>query len=295
MGTLDRAAKTLSPQSPRDGVEALSGRHVVVTRPAEQAAHLAAQVRLAGGVAVLFPVLAIHDIDDPQPLLDIAARLDEFDLAVFVSPNAVNKACSVIARQRPWPARLRVAAMGQTSERELARFGLSEIIAPRQRFDSEALLELPEMREMGGKRVVVFRGDSGRDLLGDTLTQRGASVQYVTCYRRGKPDLDIAPLLQLWNNHQLDAIVITSSEGLRNLAEMLGQTGEELLKSTPLFAPHARIVAEARALGLRQVVATAPGDEGLLAGLTAFFSSAESATRETPAAVSQGAASHHGS
>ena len=222
----DRATTPASQQPPGNGVQTLSGRHIVVTRPAEQAAHLAAQLRSAGGVAVLFPVLAIHDVDDPQPLLDIAARLDEFDLAVFVSPNAVHQALSVIGRQRPWPGRLRAAAMGNSSERELARWGIAEVIAPRLRFDSEALLELPAMREMAGKRVVVFRGDSGRDLLGDTLKQRGATVEYVTCYRRGKPDADITPLLQLWRQRQLDAIVITSSEGLRNLFAMLGKPGE---------------------------------------------------------------------
>ncbi|MCX7172359.1 MAG: uroporphyrinogen-III synthase [Proteobacteria bacterium] len=280
---------------PERGTLSLAGRHVVVTRPADQAGYLAAQVTAAGGIAVLFPVLAIHDIEDPQPLLDIAARLDEFDLAVFVSPNAVNKALAIIARQRCWPARLRVAAMGLTSERELARFGLTEVIAPRLRFDSEALLELPDLREMAGKRVVVFRGDSGRDLLGDTLTQRGARVEYVTCYRRGKPDLDIAPLLQLWESHQLDAIVVTSSEGLRNLAEMLGNSGRDLLKTTPLFAPHARIVSEARSQGLRQVVPTAPGDEGLLAGLAAYFSSLAGDPAERPEEDAQGTSAHHGS
>jgi len=294
MGIPDRLAMTPSQQGPEDGIKSLSGRHVVITRPAEQAAHLAAAVSQAAGVAVLFPVLAIHDIDDPRPLLELAARLDEFDLAVFVSPNAVIKALSVIARQRPWPARLRVAAMGQTSERELARFGMTEVIAPRLRFDSEALLELPEMREMAGKRVVVFRGDSGRDLLGETLTQRGATVEYASCYRRGKPDVDIAPLLQLWALHQLDAIVITSSEGLRNLVEMLGVPGRELLENTPLFAPHARIAAAAQALGLSRVVPTAPGDEGLMAGLIAHFSQLEGDPGEHPEAASQGASAHHG-
>ncbi|TRZ67043.1 MAG: uroporphyrinogen-III synthase [Rhodocyclaceae bacterium] len=295
MAIPDRLTSPPSQQAPEDGIKPLSGRQIVVTRPAEQAGHLSAQISLAGGVAVLFPVLAIHDIDDPRPLLDIAARLDEFDLAVFVSPNAVNKALATITRQRPWPARLRVAAMGQTSERELARFGITEVIAPRQRFDSEALLELPEMREMAGKRVVVLRGDSGRDLLGDTLVQRGATVEYVTCYRRSRPDADIAPLLQLWAQHCLDAIVITSSEGLRNFVAMLGDPGRELLLNTPLFAPHARIVAEARALGLSRVVSTAPGDEGLMAGLVAHFSPLEAEPGERSADASQAASAHHGS
>jgi len=294
MDIRDRLAATPSQPRPEAGLKPLSGRRVVITRPAEQAAHLAAAVDQAGGVAVLFPVLAIHDIDDPQPILELAGRLDEFDLVVFVSPNAVTKALALITRQRPWPAGLRVAAMGQTSERELARCGITEVIAPRLRFDSEALLELPEMQEMAGKRVLVFRGDSGRDLLGDTLTQRGATVEYATCYRRGKPDADSAPLLQLWALHQLDAIVITSSEGLRNLVEMLGVPGRELLNNTPLFAPHARIVAEAQALGLSRVVPTAPGDEGLMAGLIAHFSQLAGVPGEHPEATSEGASAQHG-
>jgi len=249
----------------------LRDRHIVVTRPAEQASHLAGIIARAGGSAVLYPVLAIHDIDDPQPLLNIATRLDEFDLAVFVSPNAVNKALTSVVAQRPWPAHLRAATMGQTSERELARFGIADVIAPRARFDSEALLELPELQEMRGKRVVIFRGEGGRELLGDTLAARGAMIEYVSCYRRGKPSGDATPLLQLWRQHALDAFTITSSEGLRNLVEMLGSLGRDLLKETPLFVPHARIAEEARLLGLPRVVSTAPGDAGLLAGLIEYF------------------------
>ncbi len=263
--------QALQPQAPQP----LHGRHIVVTRPAEQASHLAGIIARAGGSAVLFPVLAIHDIDDPRPLLDIAARLDEFDLAVFVSPNAVNKALTSIAARRPWPDQLRAATMGQTSERELARFGITHVIAPRARFDSEALLELPEMQAMTGKRVVIFRGDGGRELLGATLAARGATVEYVGCYRRGKPAADAAPLMLLWARQALDAFTITSSEGLRNLVDMLGSDGLDLLKHTPLFVPHTRILEEARLLGMQRVVPTAPGDAGLLAGLIAYFSAAE--------------------
>ena len=293
MGITDSAAET-GLHSPPNKAPALAGRHIVVTRPADQAGHLAAAIASAGGAAVLFPVLAIHAIDDPRPLLEIAARLDDFDLAVFVSPNAVNQALAILAGQRRWPARLRVATMGQTSERELARFGISDVIAPRGRFDSEALLELPQMREMAGKRVVVFRGDGGRDLLGDTLTRRGATVEYVACYRRARPELDSAPLLELWARHQLDAIIVTSSEGLRNLVIMLGDSGQTMLRNTPLFVPHARIIEEARALRLQRVVPTAPGDEGLLAGLVEYFSTGGDEPGEGAADNCRRSSKHHG-
>lgn len=251
----------------------LAGRHVVVTRPAGQAAHFATALSEAGAIPVLYPVLEISDIEDPAPLLDAAIRLDSFDLAVFVSPNAIQKALAVILARRTWPARLRVATIGKSSERELARHGIVDVISPALRFDSEALLELPELMDMAGKRVIIFRGDGGRDVLGDTLRARGASIEYLSCYRRGRPRIDPAPLLKLWEQGRLDAVTLTSSEGLRNFHDMIGRLGQAWLKKTPAFVPHARIAEQAQALGLSRVIPTGPGDDGLMIGLVQYFAS----------------------
>lgn len=251
----------------------LAGRHVVVTRPAGQAAHFATALSGAGAIPVLYPVLEIRDIEDPAPLLDAAIRLDGFDLAVFVSPNAIQKALAVVLARRTWPSGLRVATIGKSSERELARHGIHDVISPPLRFDSEALLELPELIDVAGKRVIIFRGDGGRELLGDTLKARGASVEYLSCYRRGKPALDPAPLLKFWEEGRLDAVTLTSSEGLRNFFDMVGRLGQAWLRKTPAFVPHARIAEQAQALGLTRVVPTGPGDDGLMASLVQYFAS----------------------
>jgi uroporphyrinogen-III synthase len=251
----------------------LAGRHVVVTRPAGQAAHFATALSEAGAIPVLFPVLEIRDIEDPAPLLDVAIRLDGYDLAVFVSPNAIQKALAVVLARRSWPAGLRVATIGKSSERELAAKGIRNVISPPLRFDSEALLELPEMLDVAGKRVIIFRGDGGRETLGDTLKARGASVEYLTCYRRGRPKLDPAPLLKLWEQGRLDAVTLTSSEGLRNFFDMVGRLGQAWLRKTPAFVPHARIAEQAQALGLAKLIPTGPGDDGLMVGLVQYFAS----------------------
>ena len=250
---------------------ALAGRRVVVTRPAGQTGHMAALIRAAGGEPVLFPALEILDAEDLQPVLALIDRLDVFDLAIFISANAVNRALDLVHARRAWPAGLRVATVGRGSERELQRRGFAAVIAPSERFDSEALLDRPELKDMQGKRVVIFRGDGGRELLGDTLSARGAVVEYAECYRRSRPKADTAPLLALWGRRQLDAFTVTSSEGLANLYDMLGDAGRKWFKQTPLFAPHERIAAAARALGVQTVLLTGPGDEGLVAGLAAFF------------------------
>ncbi len=250
---------------------ALAGRRIVVTRPAGQAETLAELIRAEGGTPVVFPVIEIRDLDDIKPLVALIDRLDDFDLAIFISANAVSKAMNLVQARRAWPGHVRVATIGKGSEKALRRFGHADIVAPTGRFDSEALLELPPLADMAGKRVVVFRGDGGRELLADTLAARGAAVEYAECYRRMRPDADVAPLLKLWARSELDGVTVTSSEGLHNLYDMVGKLGQQWLRRTPVFVPHARIAASARALGLERVVETDPGDEGLAAGLLTFF------------------------
>lgn len=249
----------------------LVGRCIVVTRPAGQNERLAEMIHAEGGEPIVFPVLEILDLEDTRALVAAADHLDDYDLAVFISPNAVDKALNVIRACREWPQRLRAATIGRASEKALARYGVTNVIAPSGRFDSEALLALPQLADVRGWRVVVFRGDGGRELLGDTLRERGAAVDYVECYRRVRPNADAEPLLKRWGRGEIDAVTVSSSEGLRNLYDMLGKLGQAWLKRTPLFAPHARIVENARALGCEQVIETGPADEGLRAGLVAFL------------------------
>lgn len=249
----------------------LRGKSIVVTRPAHQSQALARLISNAGGRAILFPAIEIRDIEDNEPFARLVDRLEEFDLAIFVSPNAVERAMGLIRARRAFPPRLRVATVGGASVRALERFGITGILAPQGRFDSEALVELPALSAVSGQRVVIFRGKGGREVLGEVLRGRGAVVEYAECYRRAKPELDPAPLLQAWSRKGIDAIIATSSEGLRNFADMIGPSGRERLPDTPVFVPHPRIAEAAHALRVRRVVVTGPGDEGVLAGLTAYF------------------------
>ena len=248
----------------------LAGKVIVVTRPAHQAGYLAQSIRAGGGNAILFPVIEIAEIEDRQPLLALIDRLDEFDWAIFVSPNAVSKAMPLITARGALPVCLRFAAVGRSSVRALHEGGVPEVLAP-ARFDSEALLELPQMQDVAGKRIAVFRGDGGRELLGDTFAARGATIEYAACYRRVRPRIDAVPLLAAWARDELHAITVTSSEGVQNLLELVGAAGRLQLLKTPIFVPHPRIAATARELGYSAVVVTAQGDDGIVQGLKCWF------------------------
>ncbi|SDY09741.1 uroporphyrinogen-III synthase [Nitrosomonas sp. Nm33] len=251
--------------------QTLAGLYVLVTRPAHQATHLVNEIRKRGGNPVLFPVLEISDTNNPQHLLKAIDRLDEFDLAIFVSPNAVDKAIRLIQAHRTLPPNLKIAVVGEGSANKLRQYGINDIIVPTCRHDSEALLEMPELQQVPDKNIVIFRGNDGRRLLGDTLIQRGARLEYVECYRRDKPKTDASLLLDSWSNNALHAVTVTSSEGLHNLFDMIGKVGQQLLKKTPLFTAHERIAYVAKELGLTNIHVTAAGDDGLVQGLLEYF------------------------
>lgn len=232
----------------------LSGRSILVTRPRAQAAGLARLIEQAGGRAHLFPAIEIEDVP-PAPVL---GRLQEFDLAIFVSPTAVAK---VMPHARALP---RVAAVGAGTRKALEKHGVAEVIVPSSGADSEALLAVAALQDMKGKRVVILRGDGGRALLGETLAARGARVEHVTCYRRLRPQ---APA-RAWRAGELAAVTVSSGQGLANLFEVLDAA---LLRSTPLFVPHARIAEQARALQAREVVLAGHSDEDMLGALVAYF------------------------
>jgi uroporphyrinogen-III synthase len=254
-------------------VDTLCGRHIVVTRPEAQAGHLCEAIAARGGVPVLFPLLAIAPASDPAELESIVGRLEGFDLAFFVSPNAVQHAMRFILARRRWPGSVQVATVGKGSERTLAEFGFDAVIAPESGFDSEAVIALPQFApdQISGRRVVIFRGDGGRDLLATTLRARGAEVEYVTCYRRYCPELDAGPMIELARAGQLDAITLTSSEGVPNLVQLLGNNGLAAVREVPVLVPHSRIAAAAREAGFVRVIETGAGDAGLLQSLDALF------------------------
>jgi uroporphyrinogen-III synthase len=237
-----------------------AGRGVVITRPRELAAPFARLLERRGARAIVFPAIEIQPLPAPATL----ARLADYDVAVFVSPSAVRIA---LAAQPPWPPRL-AAAVGAGTRRQLELTGAQAIVAPTAGADSEALLALPEMRSLRGKRVLIVRGEGGRELLAEALAARGALVEHAVCYRRARPAADAAPLVAAWQRGEVHALTVFSAEALDNFSAM---GGAELVAALPLFVPHPRIADHARERGAREVVIAPGSDDDVLERLVAYF------------------------
>lgn len=249
----------------------LGGRGILVTRPVARAAHLADCIRRAGGDPVLFPTLEIVSILENLSfsMKYTDNNIIKCDLLIFVSPTAVEHGLAPF--RACWPAGLVVAAVGAGTARALREHGVAAVLAPAQGGDSEALAALPELQHVAGKRIVIVRGQGGREWLAATLRARGAQVDYLECYRRVCPTTDAAALVARWNAGGVAAVTMTSRQALDNLFAMLPAGAHALARATPLFAVHPRIAAQACALGVVQIVTTGPGDAAIVSGLQSFF------------------------
>lgn len=248
---------------------------VVVTRPLAQAKPLAARISRSGRRAIIFPLLEIHALPDPAPLHSALEELERYSLVAFVSPNAIHAAFS---RLPFWPREVAIGVVGEGSRAALAEHGISapgySIYSPvsPERSDSEGLLAALDMEKLRGKPVLIIRGETGRELLADELRAGGMIVEAVAAYRRSMPAMNSERKRQLSDLLESEHDwLITSSEAMRNLGEMVeqiaGVTGVQNLQQQRFFVPHVRIEAAARELGLTRLILTQPGDAGLLAAL----------------------------
>jgi uroporphyrinogen-III synthase len=251
-------------------VSPLDGRSIVITRPARQASTLMKLIEGAGGRALCYPAIEIQAVEGPA--LDAAiAALAAFDVAIFISRNAVEHGLARVRAHRAWPAGVAVAAVGAGTRRALEAEGIADVVAPEGRADTEALLAQPLFTTGAGKRILIFRGEGGRELLASTLRERGATVDYAECYRRVRPATDVRSLMEEWSHGAVHAVTVSSGEALASFAALLGKAGHDFLAATPLFVPHPRVGHQARLLGLGPVQVAGPGDEEMLAALVAYF------------------------
>ena len=246
----------------------LRGRGIAITRPLDQARELAALVADAGGEPLLFPLLAIAPLADYSAFEQKLDDLTHYDWAIFISSNAVQQAMPrLLDKLGAVPEHLRFAAIGPSTAAELAKFGIHDVLQPADRFDSESLLALPQLQQLAQQRIMIFRGSGGRELLAKTLTARGALVDYGECYRRLNPQTDASALTALWQNGKLHAVVVSSSEAMRNLLLIAESGHAQWLRDIVICVSHARIGELAQRLGLRVGIADAPGDSHMLSCL----------------------------
>ena len=269
--------KSPSTENPRF----LQGMRLLITRPEERAKTLVDAIISAGGVPILVPTVDIVDPYDMRPLLDIFNHRNTFDIAIFVSPNAVNK---LLEHWQLFRAKfhrdnlkltplfldhLQVIAIGPGTKERLSHYSIIVDDMPAQHFSTEGLLALPALQKVSAKCIVIFCGEGGRTELAETLGRRGAQVTLAYTYRRHCAGQDLQEQLQDWQKQGIDLVVGTSGESLYNLIQMLGVPGSDWLRRLPCLVVSQRMADLTKMLGfvIPPIIADNATNEGIFKAL----------------------------
>jgi uroporphyrinogen-III synthase len=248
----------------------LASTHVLVTRPVMPASRTAQRLAALGATPYIFPTIIIEPPPNAAPLKSALADLAKYHAAIFVSPSAAEMTIAPMgATPLAWPNTVHVYAPGPGTAEELHVRGVTNVEVPIASFDSEGLLELPSLQAsvVRGKRIAIFRGNDGREMLREELTNRGAIVDAITAYHRRAPTTPPTGLVELLRSKKLNAVSAMSSDAVSNLVSIMPPSERETLFAVPMYASHERIAETARTLGFRNVVTTEAGDAGLITAL----------------------------
>lgn len=230
----------------------MTGWRVLLTRPAEESAALATVLSDVGIYSSSLPLLDIEPLPITPDQQVVLRDLGRYCAVIVVSKPAARLALQQLDRQWsevPW------FSVGAATAQVLADQGYT-VHYPHTGDDSEALLELPALREAIARpdaRVLILRGEGGRELLAERLRERGASVDYLELYRRFLPTYDAGELMQRIQLERLNGVVVSSGQGFLHLQALAGADWPEVAQ-LPLFVPSPRVQEMARAAGAEKVV-----------------------------------------
>jgi uroporphyrinogen-III synthase len=236
----------------------LAGLGVLVTRPQAQSAALTDAIESLGGTVHRFPVLDIVPRSRADVIAD-ASALAPADMVIFVSTNAVLHGLHTVGADN-----VQIAAIGPATAAAITAAGTTVDILPVGGADSEHLLAAEAFKNVAGKTVTIVRGQSGREVLAESLRQRGATVQYLAAYERVARSFSQAELDALdsaWRNGDIDAVVIMSVATLDALLESLPPACLDRLPETPLVGPGKRVIQTALQRLPGVVCVQSPGPE----------------------------------
>jgi uroporphyrinogen-III synthase len=244
----------------------LQGQVVLNTRPLHQQAELTLLLEQHGARVLSFPVIEIALAENSDLRQRLAAEIPRTDILLFVSRNAVEGAFRMLD-----PSQLKAGGcygvIGTATRRALAErvANLDRCLVAGEPYNSEALLDADALQRVAGKRIMIFRGQQGRNLLGEELAARGAEVSYCEVYRRKLPTVDPARFNRLVVDSFPTLAILTSNEGMHNLFELVDAAAAGRLRQIPWLLISERMRESALKLGHNAtiVIARNASDEGI--------------------------------
>ena len=241
----------------------LSGLTVLITRPSNQVESLRRAIESGGAKVLSLPLIEIRALNDAQAIQDLkdkVLQLDCYQSLIFVSNNAVSFGGEVINNYWPqFPLKVDVIAAGPTTAEAASERFACEVIQSSSGMTSEDILRLPQLQDVSEKKIGIVRGQGGRELLADTLRERGAIVDYLEAYSRTPIDYTSADFCNRLLEAGVNVLTVNSGESLDRLTHLLVDNRKKL-QQLNLLVPSQRVGRQAENAGYQQVHSASGAD-----------------------------------
>lgn len=238
--------------TPRNNPLPLQDVRVLVCRPEPEARRLGDAFEARGARVRVLPALIREPLPETPEARQLIQNLDLFQHVLVVSPYAARQ---LLERLDTWwpqiPQGIRWYTVGRGTAEVLQEAGLAPL-APDSGVDSEALLASPELVIAEGDKVLIVRGEQGRELIHNTLKSRGARVTLLPLYRRRQPEYPDALLADLFGDFRPEVVITLSGETLNNFIALSENSGHNC-RNCLLLVPVERIASQAFGAGFRHV------------------------------------------
>jgi uroporphyrinogen III methyltransferase/synthase len=258
--------------------DALKGKRILITRARSQALSLAQSIESLGGEVVEFPTIEIKPPARYESLDEAIKQITSYDWLIFTSVNGVDQFLNRFEKLGKSVADLvaiEVGAIGPETAKRLTAAQIRLSLVPKQ-YQAEGILVELLSKNLFGKRVLIPRAAKARDILPETLRQRGARVDVVEAYQTVLPQTDVAAVQKLLRDGKIDVITFTSSSTATNFAAMLHDQDLPRLLSRVVIACIGPITKKTvEDLGMRpQIVSEEFTIPGLVNAIVDYFARA---------------------
>lgn len=241
---------------------------VLVTRPAHQAEEICPALEALGCDVICQPMLDIVAVAETPQIKSLFMDIDLFAAVIAISRNAAEMGLNTLDQYWPqWPSDIDWIAIGPVTAGVMREQGLN-VKMPARQFDSEGALQMPELNNIEGKKVLIWRGIGGRETLAETLRERGAEVVYAELYQRLVPHYSEQQWQQVCAQSPL--LLVSSGQGLEAIAAQQPRISE---KVRGIIAPSARVAELAKSLGFLNIhISASAQDVDMLAAVKSWQS-----------------------
>ena len=215
---------------------------LISTRPQKTNLQLSDELKKSEINLLSFPLTEIHPLNNYQIFDGVIKNIKTYQHIIFISTNAVHFFLERVKKlSLQIPKNLIFSSIGPTTKLLLQKKLSVDVHSPIKTFDSEHLLKEKIYNNVEGQKILIIRGEGGRETLKNALEEKGATVTYGECYVRKYVDIDLIQLKNDLVNYHHQFILFSSTNSAKHFIDQLHNIETGWLQNIKIIVNHKKI------------------------------------------------------